>query len=217
MSRYAVCLGLLLVASAAPAQHDHDATVHHRFEDAERWAEHFDDPERDRWQQPDRVVDVLVDRDDLVIADIGSATGYFAVRFARAVPHGLVIGADVEPDMVRYLNDRARESGLDNLVSVLAGPDDPHLPEPADLVFVCNTYHHIDDRLDYFARLAGQMQPGGRLAIVDYRPGSDRGPAHKLPQDAVIAELTGAGYVLLADHDFLSEQYLLVFRAPAAH
>ncbi len=92
--RFCYLLCLLLSVSGATAgigqkhghgQHAHhdSATVHHRFEDARAWAERFEDPARDAWQLPDKVVAALVDRDDLVIADIGSATGYFAVRFAR--------------------------------------------------------------------------------------------------------------------------------------
>ena len=72
------------------------AVVRHRFEDAEAWAKRFEDPARDAWQQPDRVVELLAVRQDLVVADIGSATGYFPVRFARACPGGLVLGADIE-------------------------------------------------------------------------------------------------------------------------
>jgi SAM-dependent methyltransferase len=187
-----------------------DATVHHRFEDAERWAERFEDPARDAWQLPDSVIARVVDRPDLVVADIGSATGYFAVRFARAVPEGAVIGADVEPDMVRYLNDRARAEGIPNLVSVLAAPGDPHLPRLADVVFVCNTIHHIDDRVDYFRRLREQTAPGARLVVVDYRPESEKGPPHKLEADRVTDELERAGWSLQARHDVLPEQWFLV-------
>jgi SAM-dependent methyltransferase len=192
------------------AGHD-DATATHRFQDAESWARRFEDPERDAWQLPDSIVARLVHRDDLVIADIGAATGYFPVRFARRVPRGMVIGVDVEPDMVFYLNDRARHEGLSNLVSILAAPDDPHLPRPVDLVFLCDTYHHIDARIDYFRRLQEQLRPGGRVAIVDFRQASTRGPAHKLARDAVQREMEAAGYRLEADHDFLPEQYFLVF------
>jgi SAM-dependent methyltransferase len=189
---------------------DDDATIHHRFEDAEAWAERFESADRDGWQLPDTVIARVVDRPDLVVADIGSATGYFAVRFARAVPAGAVIGADVEPDMVRFLNDRARREGIPNLVSVLAAPDDPHLPRPADLVFICNTIHHIDDRVDYFSRLREQTAPGARLAVVDYRPESEMGPPHKLEAARVIEELARAGWTLRASHDALPEQWFLV-------
>lgn len=198
-------------ASEHAAGHD-DATIHHRFEDAAQWAKRFEDPERDAWQLPDSVITALVDRDDLVVADIGSGTGYFPVRFARAVPRGEVIGADVEPNMVFWLNDRARREGLTNLVSVLAAPDDPHLPRPVDLVFVCNTVHHIDGRIDYFRRLKDQLLPGARLAVVDYRPGSEMGPPHKLPPEELTAEMTEAGWERAESLDFLPEQYFLVFR-----
>ncbi len=219
--RYLLCLLLSLCgATAGTAQkhghgkhaHSDSATVDHRFKDAQAWAKTFEDSARDAWQLPDRVVAALVERDDLVIADIGSATGYFPVRFARACPNGTVIGADIEPDMIFYLNDRARREGLSNLVSVLAAPGDPHLPRQADLVFLCNTYHHIDGRVDYFAQLKEQLTPEGRIAVVDFRLSSTRGPDHKLPPKTVETEMEAAGYELSQRHDFLPDQYLLVFR-----
>lgn len=213
-----VCALLLVASVDAAAQthhgepHDDDATARHRFTDADRWADRFEDPARDSWQLPDSVVSTLALRDDLIVADIGSATGYFPVRFARACPNGRVVGADVEPEMVWYLNERSRHEQLPNLVSVLAAPDDPHLPVKVDLVFLCNTYHHIDDRVDYFTRLKEQIEPGGRVAVVDYRPSSHRGPPHKLASEAVESELVAAGYELVERHDFLPDQYFLVFK-----
>jgi SAM-dependent methyltransferase len=225
-----LCPLLLLVATTAAAQHEHgdqhddattqhqhgdqyddDATARHTFEDAQSWAGHFEDPERDSWQLPDSIVAKLVGRDDLVIVDIGSATGYFPVRFARACPKGQVIGADVEPDMVWYLNERSRREELPNLISVLAAPDDPHLPVKVDLVFLCNTYHHIDNRVDYFTRLKNQMKPNGRVAVVDFRRSSHRGPPHKLDRDDIVSELNDAGYTLVESFDFLPDQHFLVF------
>jgi SAM-dependent methyltransferase len=206
------------IAVAAPQDHDRrhdDATAHHAFTDAQRWAERFEDPTRDAWQFPDSIVATLVDRDDLVVADIGSATGYFAVRFARACPRGMTIGADIEAEMVWYLNDRARRERLHNLVSVLAAPDDPHLPTQVDLVFLCDTYHHINDRIDYFTRLSEQIRPNGRVAIVDFRPSSHRGPPHKLERGVIEAEMGKAGYQLRERYDFLPDQHFLVFNRRA--
>jgi SAM-dependent methyltransferase len=211
----------MMCAIPLRAQHDHEreehgdhATSQHRFDDAGAWAARFEDPERDAWQLPDSVVSLLVDRADLVVADIGSATGYFPVRFARRLPRGLVIGADIEPEMVYFLNDRARREGLQNLVSVLAAADDPHFPRAVDLVFICNTYHHIDGRVAYFERLRQQLRQGARVAIVDYRLDSRRGPAHKLAPEVVAREMQAAGFELSRSYDFLPEQYFLVFRLP---
>jgi SAM-dependent methyltransferase len=204
---------------SSPHHRDHEAaddraTSQHRFEAADAWATHFEDPARDAWQLPDSVVSVLINREDLTVLDIGSATGYFPMRFARKVPQGFVFGADIEPSMVFYLNDRARREGLQNLVSILAEPDDPHLPQPVDLVFICNTYHHIDHRTDYFERLKKQLRPQAQIAVVDFRTDSRRGPPHKLARTAVIREMQAIGYDLASEHTFLPDQYFLLFQLP---
>jgi trans-aconitate methyltransferase len=101
-------------------------------------------------------------------------------------------------------------------VGILAAPDDPHLPERADLVFICDTFHHIDNRVDYFTRLKDQLSPDARVAVVDFRPSSKRGPVHKVAPESVEAEMISAGYELIQRYDFLPDQYFLVFEASGA-
>jgi len=186
----------------------------HRFEDADYWAARFEDPERDKRQEPEHVLAVLALAPDAKVADIGSATGYFPVRFARAVPHGHVYGLDIEPDMVSYLNERAKREGLTNLTSILAAADAPHIPEPVDLIFLCNTYHHIEDRVNYFRARLADLRPGGRLVIIDYKPGElpyGPPPEHKVPPDQVEAELREAGYRLVQKDEGLEYQFFYIF------
>ncbi len=207
--------GALFAAFAALAQQG-TQPMHQRFHDAERWSKIFDDPERDAWQKPDEVLRALAPAPDAKVADIGSGTGYFAVRLARAVPQGRVFGADIEPDMVKFLNERAAKERLPNLASHRAAPDDPRLPEPVDLVIVVNTFHHIGGRERYFGRLRESLRPGGRVAIIDFRPDSPVGPRHgRIGADRVGAEMARAGYRLAAEHGFLPYQYLLVFEPSA--
>ncbi len=202
-------------SNAQKSDHDpHAPTVEHRFADADQWAKRFEDPQRDEWQQAQKVLDLLSIRVDAKIADIGSATGYFPVRFARAAPAGMVYGLDIEPDMVRYLNQRASDEGLSNLRSILAAPDDPKIPELVDLIFLCNTYHHIGRRVDYFRARRADLTPGGRVAVVDFKPGDlpvGPPPGHKLAPERVVAELTEAGYALVMRDETLPYQYVLVF------
>ena len=136
-------LAFIVLIGPACAGTDHSGHHQHRFQDAERWSGVFDDPARDAWQKPDDVIRALAVAPDALVADIGSGTGYFAVRLARAVPRGHVYGADLEPDMVKYLAERGRRDGLTNLTSIQAAPSDPRFPQPVDLVLVVNTYHHI--------------------------------------------------------------------------
>jgi len=196
----------------------HHGAMPHAFDNADQWAERFEDPARDAWQKPDEVLAALALLPDARVADVGSATGYFAVRLARALPQGRVYGVDLEPDMARYLTERARREGLSNLTPVLAAPDDARLPEPVDLVLVVNTYHHIGEREAYFRRLLGTLKPHGRVAIIDFKQGQPMGPPeqYRLPPGQVRQELESAGYRLAGEHGFLPNQYFLVFSRAGA-
>jgi SAM-dependent methyltransferase len=191
-----------------------DGAFHHRFEDAGKWAREFDDPARDAWQKPDEVLNALDLQPTFTVADLGAGTGYFSIRLAKRLPEGKVFAADVEPDMVRYLRERAERAHLQNVVPVLASADAADLPEPVDIVLVVDTYHHIGNRIRYFARLKASLRPGGRLAIVDFKADSPNGPPaqYRLSPEKVSEELSAAGYALEKTLTFLPRQYLLIFR-----
>lgn len=223
MRRALTVLPVCLLACGGPAHHGkhghhgkHHAPHHqHRFDDAEHWAKRFDAPERDAWQKPSEVVAALKVAPEALVADIGAGTGYFAVHFARTVTAGKVFGVDIEKAMVDHMRKRAAEAGLANLEPVLSVPDDPSLPTAVDLAFICNTYHHIEDREGWMGKLRAQLKPGGRVAVVDYSPdfdGPGPPPAMRLPAETVVSEMKSAGFALAhRDDDLLPRQYLLVF------
>jgi SAM-dependent methyltransferase len=208
-----ILLALVVLSVQTATGQQHGGHHQQRFEDAERWARVFDDPRRDAWQKPDEVIRALTLAPDARVADIGSGTGYFAVRLAHAVPKGHVYGVDVEPDMVRHLAERGRREGLANLTSVAATPDDPKLTEPVDLALVVNTYHHIAERPAYFGGLRRSLRPGGRVAIIDFLPDAPEGPPRhaRIPAASVKGEMGQAGYGLVTEHTFLPRQYFLIF------
>ena len=200
---------------AADEPHQHSGGFHHSFSQADVWAKEFDDPSRDAWQKPDQVLDALTLDRKALVADIGAGTGYFSVRLAKRVTEGKVFAIDVEPDMLRYLNERARREYLNNVIPVVANQESPNIPEPVDVILIVDTYHHIDDRLAYFTKLKKSLRPHGRLAIVDFKLDSPEGPppAHRISAEKVTEELKAAGYSLVAAHSFLPRQYFLVFTA----
>lgn len=187
--------------------------MHHSFANAEDWARRFEDPARDAWQKPDEVLALLTLSPEMKVADIGAATGYFSVRASKLVPQGHVYGIDVESSMVDYLKARAEREELKNLTAVLATVDDPKLPEVVDVVLLVDTWHHVDDRVAYFAKLRGSVKPGGRLVVIDFTRESSMGPpaSAKSTPDEVIAELKAAGWALQTRSALLPEQFLLIF------
>ena len=204
-------LALVFFAATASAQAPH--SHQHSFGDAEKWAKVFDDPERDAWQKPHAVIEALALKPDAVVADLGAGTGYFAMRLAHMVSKGRVYGVDLEPKMVKYLAERAKKEGLKNLSAVQGTPSDAKLPAKVDLVLLVDVYHHIDAREAYFGKLAAALKPGGRVAIIDFNASSKVGPPvrERMTAEQVQAEMGKAGYRLAAHHDFLPNQYFLVF------
>ena len=124
---------------------------------------------RDSWQQPDKVIATLNLHPGEVVADLGSGGGYFTFKLARAVaPSGKVYAVDVDKDMIELIAKRLKEESGNNVETILATATDPLLPQPVvDLIFTVNTYHHIADRLAYFANARKYLRPGGRIAIID--------------------------------------------------
>lgn len=213
-STFAVALLTLAAWHATLALAQSPDTHQHSFSGADKWAHVFDDPARDAWQKPHEVIQALAPAPDAVVADIGSGTGYFTARFANMVPKGRVYGVDVEPDMVKYLGERAKREKLANVRAIAGAPDDPRLPEKVDLVLMVDVFHHIDGRDSYFRKLRASLKPGARVAIIDFRMDAKDGPpkAARIAPERVKAELKTAGYELLQDHAFLPNQYFLVFR-----
>lgn len=191
----------------------HQPHMEHRFDDPERYARSFDDPARDEWQMPERVIEALSVRPGQLVADVGAGTGYFTMRLAELTAAARVYAVDIEPSMTDWVRQRADDEGIDNVIGVLAASDRTNLPEPVDLVLVVDTYHHIPDRVAYFRRLGGELRPDGRIAIIDFRKDSPSGPPveFRFTPAQIVEELGEAGLTLQAEYDFLPRQMFLVF------
>lgn len=197
------------------------ATVTHRFDEVDRWVKVFDDPARDAWQQPEVLVAALGIPKKAVVADIGAGTGYFNPHLAAAVGRkGRVIAVDVERSLVDHMVRRAAQEGTPQVMPRLGRFDDPGLlPGEADLILMVDTYHHIDRRKDYFARLKGALAPGGRLVIVDFKQGElpvGPPPDHRIAPEVVESELSAVGYQLVSAPELLPHQFVRVFQSSVA-
>lgn len=212
-----MALILLVSAVAMGQQHGaHKKGHHHGERTAEGWIRSLENPERDEWQQPARVVESLRLQAGQSVADIGAGSGYFAVRMAREVGEkGKVFAVDIDRGLIDHLAKRGREEKLPQLVPVLAEPDDPKLaPASVDLVFICNVIHHVENRGEYYGKLKRALKANGRLAIVDFfRRELPVGPGveMKIAKEDMVAELRAAGFELKEEFDYLPYQYYLVF------
>ena len=206
----------VLLAGTAIAQDQH-----RRPDDIKQYLEHLDSTERDRDQKPAQVIEALKLKPGMAVADLGSGSGYFTRRFVEAVTEtGMVYAVDVEPEMLAYAKENVIHMHIAYTAEfILAQPDNPKLPfESVDLLFTCNTIHHLEDRSKYFRNLASSLKPGARISIIDFYPDDRSGelgfPKHHLvSRETIVKELTVAGYRLDREHNFLPRQYFLEFTA----
>jgi ubiquinone/menaquinone biosynthesis C-methylase UbiE len=150
------------------------------------------------------------------VVDLGAGSGYFTFRLARALPHGKVVAADTEAEMVRHIHHKLMTEGVRNVQAALIKTDDPRIPGDADLVFVCDVLHHIPDRAAWLRMLVGEMKPGAKLALIEFKEGSlPEGPPEsvKISRAKMLELVTKAGLSLEREHaSLLPYQTFLVFR-----
>jgi ubiquinone/menaquinone biosynthesis C-methylase UbiE len=174
----------------------------------------MNDPERDAWQQPKAVVQALRITPGSHVADLGSGGGYFTWYLAEAVgSQGKVYAVDIEEVGLRMVREEAGRRGIGQVEIVRSTTTDARLSERVDLVFTCNTYHHMQDRAAYFRALAEFLAPAGRVAIIDYKPAGFAWLfGHSTTDETVRKEMESAGYQLVEAHEFLPKQHFQVFR-----
>ena len=195
--------------------HDHHAGHHdHRFEDPEQYAERWNDPARDEWQQPEAIIEAMEIEEGMTVADLGAGTGYFVPFLAQAVgDEGRVLAADIEESMLQYIDDMAEEQGLENVETVKAEFTHSGLPEgEVDRIVTVNTWHHIADRGEYSEHLYQTLSDDGSVWVVDFHEDSPMGPPpeHRLPPEVVIAELEEGGFEAELHELRLERQYIVV-------
>ena len=170
-------------------------------------------PDRADWQKPELIMDTLKIAEAARVADIGAGGGFFTVRLARRVgPNGRVYAQDIQPPMLEAIKRRVAREGLSNVETRLGTTDDPNLPGSLDAVLVVDIYQEVgeQDRVAFLRNLARALKPGGRLGIVNYKPGrGGPGPDLRVPAGAVEADARAAG-LRVVDRATLPFQYLIV-------
>lgn len=220
-----LALFLVLVLAGSPAtlaEEPAPAEARHAqdFSDVEHWVPIFEPGDRHTWQNPLGVLWLAFVDEGHHVADLGAGTGYFTRMLCETVrASGKVYAVDTSQEMLDYI-DKREDLVYDNVVTVLAEPDDPKLPEgELDVILVVNTWHHIDKRVAYLGKLAKSLKPSGRVAIVDWRKAElplGPPPEMKLSRDQVVAEFEQAGWTLTSESFMLPYQYFLLFVPPRA-
>jgi predicted methyltransferase len=175
----------------------------------------FEDEDRARNLQVDRVMDILGITTGSSVADIGAGSGWFTVRAARrAGDTGTVYAVDINQEYLDHIAERARKEALPGIRPILGGEDDPRLPPASvDAVLILKTYHEFGKPVTLMSNLRPALKPGALVGIIDR---NGKGDDHGVSSATVVEECARAGFALVAEYDFVKPDkmdYFLVFRA----
>jgi len=180
----------------------------------ETLVERFEGAERDAYQQPQKVMAYIGNVQDETIMDIGAGTGYFSFRLVNAGAQ--VIAADIDDRFLNFIKNKRDSLKIApekiELRKVLF--DSPLLEkEEVDKAIIVNTYHHLDNRVDYFTKVQEGIKNDGSLIVIDfYKKPLEHGPPmrYKVSADEVVAELKKAGFTRFKkEMELLDMQYIV--------
>lgn len=168
--------------------------------------------------EADRLAEALRVTRGMRIAEIGAGAGAMSLAIARRVgDDGLVYAAELSASRREGIARAVADAGAANVVVVTAEAQDVGLEEQCcDAIFMRNVFHHIEAPAPFAAQLRRALRPGGRLAVIDFPPGSlawHLGPEHGSDPDGTIRTFVEAGFRLeTREPDWGGRTYMVSFQ-----
>ncbi|MBW3622047.1 MAG: class I SAM-dependent methyltransferase [Armatimonadetes bacterium] len=179
----------------------------------------LDRPEREREEQPRKLLDALKIAPGSTVADVGAGSGYYTFRLSdRVGPKGRVYAVDVQPEMLALIRQRAKVRGITNVQPVLGTFSDPKLPPSStDLILLVDVYHEFSHPFEMARAMIRALKPGGRLVLVEYRLEDPEVPikrVHKMSEAQVRKEMAVHPIRWEQTLEILPRQHIFIFQKP---
>ena len=172
--------------------------------------------EREREERCSLMLANLGIKPGMTVCDMGCGNGFHTLPIARMLRKaGLVVGVDVQPEMLGYLRERVESEGIENVIPILGSYHNPRLPPAAiDLVLMVDVYHEFSHPEQMLASIKQSLKPGGLVVLVEFRAEDPKVPIkrlHKMSKAQVNKELTANGFKLVKEFDKLPWQHMMFF------
>jgi ubiquinone/menaquinone biosynthesis C-methylase UbiE len=152
----------------------------------------------------------------MTICDMGCGNGFYTVQIAKMVgPKGHVYGVDIQPEMLKMLNDRADKESVTNISPILGTFTEPRLPKgKMDLILCVDVYHEFSYPEQMLAAMRDALAPEGSVVLVEFRAEDPKvfiKPEHKMSKVQIMKELPPNGFKLVKEFDKLPWQHMMWF------
>jgi ubiquinone/menaquinone biosynthesis C-methylase UbiE len=174
---------------------------------------------RDNREQEERCSLMLTNlgvKRGMTICDMGCGNGFYTLQLAKMTGEGgRVYAVDIQPEMLKLLEQRAAGEGVENITPVLGTFTDPMLPKgKIDLILLVDVYHEFSHPKQMLAAMRESLSPEGVCALVEFRaedPKVPIKPEHKMTKKQILKEWPANGFKLVKEFDGLPWQHLMFF------
>ena len=174
------------------------------------------------WSNPRETLRTLGLSSGQSVADIGSGNGYFTLPAAELVDSASVYAIDVDEDLLAELSATAKAQGRSNINCIHGDARNltDVLPDPVDMVMIANTFHGVEEPVEFTKQAYHSLLPEGRFVIINWRDlpkeettiaGKARGPPDELRMSiAETRESMAEAFEEIEDVDLLPYHYALI-------
>lgn len=178
----------------------------------------LNDPERLKDIPPDYIRSKLQAKEPDVLVEIGAGTAFFCIAFLDQLMPSIVYACDVSDTMLTWIEENVTPK-YPNIIPLKTNEHSVPLDDGvADLVFMINLHHELDDPPLTVLEAHRLLKTGGEIFIVDWKKKEmTEGPPVNIRclPETVRDQLRGAGFTDVKMFDDLPKHFLVVAKKSA--
>ena len=178
-------------------------------------------PEREKEEQPSKLIEELKLKPGDAVADIGAGSGYYSFKFSQLVGEkGKIYAVDIQKEMLDIIRKKMKARNITNVVPHMGETKDPKLPDAEiDVIVMIDVYHEFDFPYEMMQAMIKSLKPGGRMVFVEFRMEDEKVPiklVHKMSEQQVLKEMSVFPQMKHArTSDVMPWQHIIVFEKKA--
>ena len=171
----------------------------------------YENPNRPVVRKQKEIIEACAITPGMAVADIGAGSGLYTFAFAGKVGEkGTVYAVEISKPLLGHIEETCKDRKIGNIRCLESTDKTTGLEdESADLIFICETYHHFQHPEAMLEAIKASLRADGRLVVVDR---NTKGHA-KFTMEEFKAQVDKAGFKLIEEHPGMTEKhFLMIFR-----